>query len=86
MLRSLVTRGYQTIEMLLTQLQGRERGQTMIESAMVLGFLSIVAITIFSAMGDATTGMLSGVHEAFASSGSDASVQADAFQGPRIAD
>jgi hypothetical protein len=37
-------------------------------------------------MGDATTGMLSGVHEAFASSGSDASVQADAFQGPRIAD
>jgi hypothetical protein len=84
-LRSWIDRGQVTLNTVLLGLRG-ERGQGLVESAMVIGFLAILAVTVLSVLGDVTGGLLADAHQAFAGSGNDASVPSDAFLGPRIAD
>jgi hypothetical protein len=79
--------GLLAIQASLLQERWRERGQTIIEAAMIMGFLSILAMTVLAALGDVTGGALAEVSQVFSHSGSHGSVDAsNLYRSPRIAE
>jgi Flp pilus assembly pilin Flp len=64
-----------------------ERGQTLIEGALVIGFVAILAVSLLTTLGDATGGALAEVSQAFSGAGQEqTALSNDAYIGPRIAD
>jgi Flp pilus assembly pilin Flp len=62
-----------------------QRGQTMMEAAMVMGFVAMMAITVLTAVGDVTGGAFAEVSQVFAGPEQE-SIPSDVYLGPRIAD
>jgi Flp pilus assembly pilin Flp len=86
-LRSWFTNGLLTVHAALLQERWRERGQTIIETAMIMGFVSILAMTLLTALGDITGGALAEVSQVFSHTGGHDSVNAsNVFRSPRIAE
>jgi Flp pilus assembly pilin Flp len=86
-LRSWFSDGMLAIQASLLQERWRERGQTIIEAAMIMGFVSILAMTVLTALGDITGGAFAEVSQVFSHAGSHGSVDAsNVYRGPRIAE
>ena len=64
-----------------------ERGQALIEVAMVVGFVAILAMSLITALGDVTGSALAEVSQVLqGSSEEQVALPNDAYLGPRIAD
>lgn len=85
-LRRIVTATESLLTRMMTSAES-ERGQTLIEGAMVMGFIAILAVTVLTALGGAVGGPLAEVSQVFnPSSGEQANLPGEAFTGARIAD